>query len=86
MSENSEDWRDYRESQKKRRKERLPIRVAEIMSLPFKVQKLTEYQFRVEDKVDLFPVHRRYHILKTGKRGDYKNLIKLINSVTTKIG
>ncbi len=66
----SEDWSQYREEQKKRRADRLPIRIAEIMELE-NVVKLTEYQYRVNGWIDLYPTHRRYHVLHNNKRGNY---------------
>lgn len=72
MSEASEEWKDYKQDQKDRRSERLPIRVAAINSLRelgYTVKELTEFQFRINDTVDLYPIHNRWHDIKTGKRG-----------------
>jgi hypothetical protein len=73
MTEETTWERDYRDAQQQRRRERLPIRQQEIESLTgVEVKKLNEYQFRVNGKIDLYPIHHRYHILKSGKRGSYK--------------
>lgn len=76
----AEDYKQYRENQKQRRAERLPIRQAEIRSLSdrYKVQELTPYQFRIDGKIDLYPIHNRYHILSSNKRGGYKNAVEFI--------
>lgn len=47
MSEMGDEYRQSRQAQQKRRAERLPTRVDEIMTLP-NVEKLTDYQFRVD--------------------------------------
>lgn len=77
----SEEWGDYKEQQKERRKKRLPIRQAEIESLSglgFEVRKLTEFQYRINNRFDLYPIHNRWHNLKTNKRGGTKNLKQFI--------
>jgi hypothetical protein len=71
---NSDDWRQYRFEQKQRRQKRLPIRQKEIENLcvfGYSVAKKTNYQYRVENIIDLYPIHRQYHILESGKRGSY---------------
>jgi len=68
----AEDMREMREEQKKRRADRLPIRQHEIESLVgVTVRKLTDYQYRINEVIDVYPIHRRWHELKGGKRGVY---------------
>ena len=46
----------------------------EILSLRnkgFKVTEITEYQYRINDTIDLYPVRGRYHNIKTQQRGSY---------------
>lgn len=77
MSEDSELWQAYREEQKQRRSERLPIRQEEIESLSekgYEVKRLTAYQYRIDGRIDLYPIHNRWHDLKTGRRGGHKHL------------
>ena len=80
-NEISEQWKEYREEQKERRQERLPKRTEEIQSLTFlgfKVEQMTEYQFRVNDRLDLYPIHNRYHDIENNKRGGYKNAVEFV--------
>jgi len=80
----SDDFKEMREEQQKRRAERLPIRQREIellASLGYKVEKKTEYQYRINGTFDLYPIHNRWHHLKTNKRGGAKNLAEFIKSV-----
>lgn len=83
MSEYSEEWGRYKEEQKERRATRLPIRTQEILSLSelgYKVERKTDYQFRINDTIDLYPIHNRWHNVKTNKRGGARNLKEYILS------
>lgn len=79
------DWTQYREDQKERRQTRLPIRqqeIEELAELGYSIEKKTEYQYRVNGVIDLYPIHNRWHNIKTGKRGGAKNLRQFIlNSI-----
>jgi hypothetical protein len=81
MSWDSDDMKEYKEAQQKRRAERLPVRQQEIEELTpyYNVAKLTDYQYRINGILDLFPIHRRFHNIKTNKRGNYKTIIQIIN-------
>jgi hypothetical protein len=77
----AEDYKQYREAQQQRRKERLPKRTQEILDLEnngYKVRKLSDYQYRVNEQIDLYPIHRNYHHIRLQKRGNYKNALELI--------
>jgi hypothetical protein len=55
------------------RESNLAAGTREIASLPpgnYKVQKLTDFQYRFNDRLDIFPVRRRYHDIKLNVRGD----------------
>jgi hypothetical protein len=43
----------------------------------FSVTKMTQYQFRVDDRLDLYPVNRRWHDVVMNTRGDYDGLTPL---------
>ncbi len=81
MSMDADDMKQYREDQQKRRATRLPIRQKEIESLSelgYDVKKLTDWQYRVNNLYDLYPIHNRWHHLKSGKRGGAQNLKQFI--------
>ena len=40
----------------------------------YEVKYLTDYQWRINGEIDLYPVNRRFHILATNKRGDYSDM------------
>jgi len=73
-------WRDHRQAQQARRRMRLPKRTDEIVALRnknFDVRELTPYQFRVDGRLDLYPIHRRYHDTQTGERGNYTSALSI---------
>lgn len=73
-------WREYRRAQQERRASRLGPRTDEILALSgkgFDVVPLTSYQFRIDGALDLFPIHRRFHDLKTQTRGGYRNAMDI---------
>lgn len=65
-------------SDKERKEGRLIIRTGVIFSLPekFKVKKLTDYQFRINGLIDLYPTNRRFFHLKKKTRGNYPDTLK----------
>ena len=74
MSDLGDQYRELRAAQQLRRAARLPKRTAEILALReqgFKVEQLTEHQFRINDRLDLYPIHNRWHDIKTRQRGSY---------------
>lgn len=82
-TEDGELFQQMREAQQKRRAERLPIRQQQIERLSnegYEVKKLTEYQYRINNTYDLYPIHNRWHHLKTNKRGGAKNLYDFIKA------
>lgn len=79
MGDAGEIWEGYREAQQARRRIRLPIRQQEILALRGKGYDVVEmndgYCFRIDGKLDLYPIHRRWHFLPRNVRGDYKNAL-----------
>jgi len=72
----------------KRKKERLrrsreagQNEICELGKQGFSVEKLNDYQFRVNDAVDLYPTSRKFHILGTNERGRYDNLQTILDKV-----
>ena len=68
------------EAQKHRRRIRLPKRTDDIEVLRaegFRVRRITPYQFRIDEALDLYPIHRRWHDLKANKRGTYQTPMQI---------
>lgn len=50
-----------------RRKSYLP----ELEELGYTVERKTEYQFRINGVLDIYPTNAKFHNIKTGKRGSF---------------
>lgn len=76
-TDETEIWKEYRRAQRQRRRNRLSPRIDAIVALRAKgydVQELNGgYQFRIDGALDLYPIHQRYHDLRTQTRGGYKD-------------
>ena len=73
----SEMWREQREAQQARRFARLPKRVERLLALRaegFEIEQKSPYHFRVNGRLDVWPVHNRYHDLKLKKRGGFPDV------------
>lgn len=78
MGDMGDAWDGYRQAQQARRRLRLPARQNEIEALRGKgyaVVKLTEFHYRIDGVLDLYPTHRRFHHLRSGRRGGYQNAL-----------
>lgn len=82
MSEDaSEYWRVTRADQRVRREERLGRRqklLDELTEEGFEVRRLTEWQFRINGVLDIYPLHHRYHDLKKNRRGGFQHLKEFV--------
>lgn len=43
----------------------------------FELKQLTQYQYRIEDIIDVYPVRQRWHWLKSDERGTWSNTDQL---------
>jgi hypothetical protein len=76
----SDLWQEYKRAQQRRRAERLPRRAHEILALRrkgFDVVEIASHQFRIDGALDLFPLHRGFHDLRTQERGGYQNPVEI---------
>jgi len=83
MSDLSESYHDFREAAKKRREERRLSETETLLSFwedDFDIRKITDYQFRVNSAVDIYPTNKKWHDLKTNKRGCYRDIIDFLIS------
>jgi hypothetical protein len=79
--EDSELWKEYRTEQQERRANRLPVRTKQILSLRdkgYQVEKKTPYQYRINNTLDIFPIHNLYHDIRLNKRGGFQNVVKFV--------
>jgi hypothetical protein len=70
-----EAWDDWKSHFKEVKEGYMPKRIAEILALRdagHRVDVLVDgVQYRINGVLDLYPVHRRYHDIKSQKRGHY---------------
>lgn len=69
-------WKDHRKAQQDRRAARLPVRsddIRRVETAGYAVRELTPYQFRIDGRLDLYPIHKRWHDIKTNRRGSYRS-------------
>lgn len=87
MSEIVEDYRLLREYEKERRAENRTNVVPQILKLRdygFEVVRVNEYQYRIDDAIDLYPTRGRYHILSSGQRGYFNDPVMFMHSLFRK--
>jgi len=78
-----ETWTQWKRDQQERRAKRLPIRTEEILHLKvqgYDVEQKSDYHFRINGILDLWPIHNRWHLLSTGERGGAQNLADFVKS------
>ncbi len=46
----------------------------------YRIEPLTEYQYRIDGVIDIYPVNKRWHDLRSGERGSYNEMIHFIQS------
>jgi len=83
MGDMREVWDNYKGTQVLRREKRLKLRTLQLMGLlkeGFNIVGLSPYQFRVNDRLDLWLIHNRYHDIETGRRGGFKDVVSFIKS------
>ena len=69
-------WKDYKATQQQRRNKRLPVRIGALLSLEkqgFTVKKITSRHYRINGRLDVWPLHSRYHDLQLDARGGFKS-------------
>lgn len=75
------EWDSWKFDQQQRRQKRLPIRTKAILHLRvagYDVEQKTEYHFRINGVLDLFPIHNQWHDIRTNERGGAKDLATFV--------
>jgi hypothetical protein len=68
------------------RRKKLPDAIWEIIhekldilvAYDYQVEPLTEYQYRINGIIDIYPVNKRWHDIRSGERGNYEELVTFI--------
>jgi len=80
VGESSEIYEAMREERRERataRRTESAIVFLELAHGGFKVRMLTEYHYRINERLDIYPTGTKWHDIKTGKRGFYRGPRKL---------
>jgi len=77
-------WNEYFRERRTARREADTVEIEKMKAAGMDVRQITEYQFRFWDFLDVYPTNRRWHNIKTGKRGGYGDICNLIEKHTPK--
>src|SRR5205807_4294702 len=55
-----------------------------LVALDYHVKPLTEYQYRINGVIDIYPVNKKWHDLRNSERGEYQELVSLVKSKISK--
>lgn len=47
----------------------------------YKIERLSAYHWRVNDRLDLFPTHRKYHDTFNNERGDWQGAVDICRRI-----
>jgi hypothetical protein len=90
MSDMADDFRALREHRKETNRSREQVFKDQVIpmleGLGFTVRTLQDHHFRVNEALDLFPIHSRFHLLPTaqhrkGKRGHYMDAVVICQNL-----
>lgn len=88
VNETNALWRGHKELQRARRNKRRPERMAKILALRqegFSIEVITEYQVRVNRRLDIWLTHNRYHDIKENKRGGFPDVQVFVREFFKKV-
>lgn len=66
--QNGEREKDY----ERRNQSLATVELGELYTNGFDIDQKTEWQYRIDETLDIYPRNHRWHNLKTGERGSYR--------------
>lgn len=75
------DLRDHRRDQRDARRSAEWEVFQRIATAGYVVVKMTEYHYRINGRLDLYPTNRRFHDLKDGERGSYRDALLIVKGI-----
>jgi hypothetical protein len=54
--------------------------IEQLKSLGYQIKKFTDYHYRINDILDVWPSKRKFHSIPTDERGNYDTLLSLVNA------
>lgn len=76
----SEAWREYGAEKRRKRQVRRAQGTEAILKLEklgFAVKAISDYHFRIDGVLDLYPTNGKWHHVSTGRRGRFKSARKV---------
>ncbi len=91
--EEKEAWRKHADDMEKmRQRRRWQFRQAakELRDLGFEIKEVSQFQYRINEAIDIFPSNKRYHDLTKNIRGDirgqsFANFIRSYFGIISKV-
>jgi len=81
MSDNETNqlWRDVKRNQRTYKQNNRDLFLSFLQELKdtHKVIRVTEYQYRIDGVLDIYPSNSKWHLLPTGERGQFRNISKI---------
>lgn len=81
MGDDFRAMRAHRQDMNRKRLESGTKNIEAVKAAGYSVDEKTSYQFRVENRLDLFPTNRRYHDIKKNERGHYDSALKIVQKI-----
>ena len=75
-------WKDVKEADREYRDKIGAIvdnKIEDLKTQGFTVRQLTSWQYRINNRLDIFWQSRRYHDIKENKRGSYSDILTFVN-------
>ncbi len=72
MGETFGGLREHNRGIREKQREKRTKAIEGLSVAGYKVRKLTEYQYRINDRLDIYPTWAKWHDIKTGARGEFK--------------
>lgn len=83
-NETNQMWRDVKDGQRryKQNNRDLFLSFLDEVKDAHTVVKLTPYQYRIDGRLDIYPSNRKWHLIKTGERGQFRSISDIKRQLT----
>lgn len=75
MGDMAEGWNIIKEERQKYKdgnRETFRKGILDVLRESYDVKQITEYQFRINEVLDIYPSNRKWHLLTKNKRGQFR--------------
>ena len=71
-----QNWDEHKKKMKQMREQRRElfgdVVIKELEGLGYRIREMSPFQFRINDRLDIYPSNKRYHDIREFKRGDIR--------------